>query len=228
MARSLGYTRVAHQKRDVALKIQSYVANGGFLFAMCSATDSLDISLAAQKIDIVDPLLDGTPISTKYNEKLEYSYTFGFEKFKVVTDPYVYEFSDIDIDPQKEGIISDKDYFTLFEFNAHIDPIPTLLTQNHVREVKGFLGQTTAFSLDKIKTRVIILGQTLGTNRVKYMYGSYQKGFFSFYGGHDPEDYQHLVGDPPTNLALHKNSAGYRLILNNIFLPAAKKKRRKT
>ena len=228
MARSLGYTRVADQKRDVALKIQSYVANGGFLFAMCSATDSLDISLAAQKIDIVDPLLDGTPISTKYNEKLEYSYTFGFEKFKVVTDPYVYEFSDIDINLQKEGIISDKDYFTLFEFNAHIDPIPTLLTQNHVREVKGFLGQTTAFSLDKIKTRVIILGQTLGTNRVKYMYGSYQKGFFSFYGGHDPEDYQHLVGDPPTNLALHKNSAGYRLILNNIFLPAAKKKKRKT
>lgn len=228
MARSLGYTKVAHQKRDVALKIQSYVANGGFLFAMCSATDSLDISLAAQKIDIVDPLLDGTPISAKYNEKLEYSYTFAFEKFKVVTDPYVYEFSDIDINPQTEGIVSDKDYFTLFEFNAHIDPIPTLLTQNHVREVKGFLGQTTAFSLDKIKTRVIILGQTLGTNRVKYIYGSYQKGFFSFYGGHDPEDYQHLVGDPPTNLALHKNSAGYRLILNNIFLPAAKKKKRKT
>ena len=228
MARKLGYARVADQKLDVAEKIQSYVARGGFLFAMCSATDTLDIALAARGVDIIDPMIDNTPISPGFNEKLSFNHTFAFENFKVVTDPYVYEFSDIDINPQKEGIIRDKDYFSLFEFNAHIDPIPSLLTQNHKRQVKGFLGQTTAFNIDRLKTRVLILGQSLGTNRVKYIYGSYQKGFFSFYAGHDPEDYQHLVGDPPTNLALHKNSPGYRLILNNIFLPAAKKKKRKT
>ena len=195
---------------------------------MCSATDTLDISVAAAGIDIVDPVLDATPITPRFNEKLNFDATFGFENFKIFPDPYVYEFSDIDVNPQKEGIIQQKDFFTLFEFNAHIDPIPSLLTQNHTREIRGFLGQTTAFNIDKIKPRVLILGQSLGTKRVKYIYGSYKKGFFSFYGGHDPEDYQHLVGDPPTNLALHKNSPGYRLILNNIFLPAAKKKKRKT
>ncbi len=228
MAKSLGYKRVADQKRDVARAIQKYVASGGFLFAMCSATDTLDISVAAAGIDIVDPVLDATPITPRFNEKLNFDATFGFENFKIFPDPYVYEFSDIDVNPQKEGIIQQKDFFTLFEFNAHIDPIPSLLTQNHTREIRGFLGQTTAFNIDKIKPRVLILGQSLGTKRVKYIYGSYKKGFFSFYGGHDPEDYQHLVGDPPTNLALHKNSPGYRLILNNIFLPAAKKKKRKT
>lgn len=228
LARSLGYNRVADQKRDVALKIQQYVARGGFLFAMCSATDTLDIALAAQHIDIIDPLIDHSPITPGFNEKLNYDYTFAFENFEIYTDPYVYEYSDIDINPVKENIVSSKDSFSLFEFNAHIDPVPSLLTQNHTRQIKGFLGQTTAFELSKIKPRVMILGQTLGTNRVKYIYGSYKKGFFSFYAGHDPEDYQHLVGDPPTNLSLHKNSAGYRLILNNIFLPAAKKQKRKT
>lgn len=228
MAKEMGYHRVADQKRDVALAIQDFVASGGFLFAMCSATDTIDISLAAKDIDIVDSLIDGTPITPNYNEKLDYSATFAFENFQIFPDPYVYEFSDIDINPQKEGIIREKDFFTLFEFNAHIDPIPTLLTQNHVRQIRGFLGQTTAFDLKKIKARTLILGQSLGTDRVKYIYGGYKKGFFSLYGGHDPEDYQHLVGDPPTNLALHKNSPGYRLILNNIFLPAAKKKKKKT
>jgi len=228
MAKEAGFNRVADEKKQIAITIQKYVADGGFLFAMCSATDTLDIALAAQEIDIISPEIDNTPITPNFNKKLNFNFTFAFKNFKVYPNPMVYEFSDIDINPRSEGIMSNKDFFTLFEFNAQIDPIPTLLTQNHVRQVKGFLGQTTAFQIDKIKSRVLILGQTLGTSRVKYIYGGYKKGFFSYYAGHDPEDYQHLVGDPPTNLALHKNSAGYRLILNNIFLPAAKKKKRKT
>ncbi|MDH5718625.1 MAG: asparagine synthetase B [Spirochaetia bacterium] len=228
MAKSMGYKRTADQKRDVALAIQKYVAEGGFLFAMCSATDTLDIALSAQHVDIVDTLIDQTPITPDFQNLLKYEYTFAFENYKVFPDPYLYEFSDIDINPQAEGILQNKKFFTLFDFNAHIDPIPSLLTQNHQREIADFLGQTTAFRLDKIKPRVLILAQSLGTSRVKYIYGGYKNGFFSFYAGHDPEDYQHLVGDPPTNLSLHKNSAGYRLILNNILLPAAKKKKKKT
>lgn len=228
LAKKLGYSRVPELKKDVALAIQKYVYEGGFLFAMCSATDTLDIALAAQNLDIVDMVLDHTPVTLDYQKKLEYDKTFAFYNFQVIVDPYVYEFSDIDINPQEEGIVQNKDFFSLFEFNAKTDPIPALLTQNHVRNIKGFLGQTTAFRLSKIKPRVLILGQTLGTDRVKYIYGSYGKGFFSFYGGHDPEDYQHLVGDPPTDLNLYKNSPGYRLILNNIFMPAAQKKKQKT
>ncbi|MDH5719057.1 MAG: asparagine synthetase B [Spirochaetia bacterium] len=227
-AASMGYKRVADQKKDVAISIQRFVAEGGFLFAMCSATDTLDIALAAQNVDIVDPLIDQTPVTPNFQDKLKYEFTFAFENFKVYSDPYLYEFSDIDINPQAEGILQNKDSFSLFEFNAHIDPIPSLLTQNHEKRIKGFLGQTTAFHIEKIKPRILILGQTLGTSRVKYIYGGYKNGFFSFYAGHDPEDYQHLVGDPPTNLNLHKDSAGYRLILNNILLPAAKKKKKKT
>ncbi len=228
LARRLGYQRVADQKKDIALAIQKFTADGGFLFAMCSATDSLDVALAAQNIDIVDPAIDHTPLTPDYQKKLEYDKTFAFTNFAVITDPNIYEFADIDINPQRDGLLQHKDFFTLFEFNARIDPIPTLLTQNHRREIKGFLGQTTAFRLDKLKPRVLILGQTLGTDRVKYIYGSFGKGFFTFYGGHDPEDYQHMVGDPPTDLSLHRNSPGYRLILNNIFMPAAKKQKLKT
>ncbi len=228
MALSLGISKVTKLKTKVAKKIQSYVVSGGFLFAMCSATDSIDIALSAQDIDIVDEKLDGTPVTPDFNKKLNFDHTFAFQNFEVYPDPYVYEFSDIDVNVEKENIIQDQDFFSLFEFNVHTDPIPALLTQNHRRRIKGFLGQTTAFHLDKIKPRVLILGETLGTNRVKYIYGSYKKGFFSFYAGHDPEDYKHLVGDPPVNLALRKNSPGYRLILNNIFLPAVKKKKRKT
>ena len=228
MAASMGYKRVADQKRDVVLAIQKFTADGGFLFAMCSATDTLDIALAAQNIDIIDPLIDQTPITPDFQKKLKFEYTFAFENFEIYSDPYLYEFSNIDINVQAEGVLQNKDSFTLFEFNAHIDPIPSLLTQNHEKQIKGFLGQTTAFNIDKIKPRVLILGQALGTSRVKYIYGGYKNGFFSFYAGHDPEDYQHLVGDPPTNLNLHKDSPGYRLILNNILLPAAKKKKKKT
>ncbi|MCS6983690.1 MAG: hypothetical protein NZM25_01010 [Leptospiraceae bacterium] len=228
LARKLGFSRVPELKKEVALAIQDYVSKGGFLFAMCSATDSLDIALAAQNIDIVDPLLDHTPVTDGYQKKLDFNKTLAFYEFQVITDPFIYEFSDIDINPQEEGIAQSKDFFTLFEFNAKTDPIPTLLTQNHVRQIRGFLGQTTAFRLSKIKPRVLILGQTLGSERVKYIYGSYGRGFFSFYGGHDPEDYQHLVGDPPTDLRLYKNSPGYRLILNNIFMPAAQPKKQKT
>ena len=228
MASDLGFSRVADLKKEVARNIQSFVANGGFLFAMCSSTDTIDIALAAQNIDIVDPSLDRSPVTPDFNSKLDFSRTFAFQNFEVFTDPFVYEYSNIDINPQSTGILENEDVFALFEFDAEIDPIPSLLTQNHVRVIKGFLGQTTAFVRDKIKPRITILGETPGTNRIKYIYGSYEKGFFSFYGGHDPEDYQHLVGDAPTNLDLHRNSPGYRLILNNIFLPAAQNKKLKT
>ena len=228
MAKKLGYREVKKLKLEIARTIQNYVADGGFLFAMCSATDTIDISLAAQKIDIVDALIDGTPITPRYNKLLNFNYTFAFQNFLVFTNPYEYEFSNIDIDLKVEQLKEETNFFSLFEFNAHLDPIPSLLTQNHQKEIRGFLGQTTAFRLDKIKARVLVLGQSLNSNRVKYLYGSYKKGFFSFYGGHDPEDYQHLVGDPPTNLALHRNSPGYRIILNNIFLPGVQKKKKKT
>lgn len=228
MARDLGFFRVADLKREVAMRIRDYVKNGGFIFAMCSATDSLDIALAANKIDIVSEAIDHTPVTPGFDKLLDYSQTFAFTGFQVYPDPTLYEFSDIDINPRANGIDRKQDFFSLFTFDAETDPIPSLLTQNHERRVRGFLGQTTAFNRDRIKPGVWILADTPGTSRVKYIYGSYGQGFFSFYAGHDPEDYQHLVGDPPTNLSEHRNSPGYRIILNNIFLPAAKQEERKT
>lgn len=227
-AREAGFERVADHKGAVSREIQRFVAAGGFLFAMCSATDTLDISLAARGVDIVAPEIDGTPIDPEYRSKLHFENTLAFTGFRLITDPRVYEFSDIDIDPRRENLIREKDYFTLFEYSAHQDPVPTMLTQNHRRVIAGFLGQTTAFRRERIKKRVLVLGESEGTQRVRYIHGKFGKGNFTFLGGHDPEDYIHQVGDPPTDLNLKKNSPGYRLILNNILFPAARHKEQKT
>ena len=228
MASKLGFNSVPKLKLAVAKMIQAFVAEGGFLFAMCAATDTLDIALAAEGLDIVAPELDGTPIDPDVQNRLDFSKTFCFQNFNLITDPYKYEFSDIDIDPVEEGIYNTQVPFTLFEFSAKEDPIPSMLNQNHVSEVNDFLGQTTAFRESVIKPSVTILASTPGTQRIKYIHTSFGKGTVTFLGGHDPEDYQHLVGDPPTDLGLHKNSPGYRLILNNILFPAARKQKRKT
>ncbi len=228
MARRLGYKSVQAEKCAVAKMIQSYVASGGFLFAMCAACDTIDIALAAEGIDIIPPEIDGTPYDPDAQQKLDFTKTFAFEDFKLIFDPYIYEFSNIDIDIMKEGLYYKPDTFTLFDFSAKEDPVPCMLVQNHKNVIKGFLGQTTAFNRKVIKDSVTILGETPETDRVKYIHGEFGKGTFTFLGGHDPEDYRHLVGDPPTDLSLHKNSPGYRLILNNVLFPAAHKKRRKT
>jgi hypothetical protein len=230
IAATLGFPNVPELKKAVARKIKEYVTQGGFLFAMCSATDALDIALSADGVDIVDSPYDGDPPQPDYQEKLDYSKTLAFQNFRLYTDPNRYEFSDIDIPPSFAPRIRDPetDYFSLFEFSAKYDPVPTMLTQNHVSVVKGFMGQTTMFNREKIKPSVIIMGEVEGTNEVRYIHGNSGKGTFTFYGGHDPEDYTHAVGDPPTQLELHKNSPGYRLILNNILFPAARKKKLKT
>lgn len=222
-----GFSKVSEMEKSVALKIKEYTAAGGFLFAMCSATDTYDIALSALDIDIVDRMYDGDAPDPQAQRKLNFSNTFAFTDFKLEMNPLVYEFSDIDITPNEIGP-EDNDYFTLFEFSAKYDPVPTMLTQNHVNVIKGFMGQTSMFRKELIKKSVYILGEREGTNQVKYIHGNFGRGFFTFYGGHDPEDYRHAVGDPPTELKLHKNSPGYRLILNNILFPAAKKKKQKT
>ena len=229
MARGLGFSKVSTQKGAVVEALAAYVRDGGFLFAMCSATDTFDIALSAWGLDIVDTVYDGDP-ATANHDALAFGRTFAFENFKLVTDPMEYEYSTIDVSPTTERGLKgpDADAFTLFEFSAKYDPVPTMLTQNHVPIVRGFLGQTTAFRRSQIKPEVTILGEVTGTERVKYIHGNVGSGTFTFYAGHDPEDYRHLVGDPPTQLALHKNSPGYRLILNNILFPAAKKQKRKT
>ncbi|MBU1075670.1 MAG: asparagine synthetase B [Spirochaetes bacterium] len=228
VARLLGYTSVPREKRAVAKMIQDYVSKGGFLFAMCSATDTLDIALASDELDIVPEEIDGTGITPNAQEKLDFNRTFAFTDFKLVFDPYVYEFSDIDINIMTEGLYNQPDTFSLFEFSAKIDPVPTMLVQSHKNVIKGFLGQTTAYNRKVIKEGITILAETPNTVRVKYIHGEFNKGTFTFLAGHDPEDYRHLVGDPPTDLSLHKNSAGFRLILNNILYPAAKKNPQKT
>ncbi len=226
-ARELGFKKVSDLKKAVAREIKKYIGAGGFMFAMCSATDTYDIALAAKNTDIADVMFDGDPPDPDCQEKLDYSECLAFTGFKLVMDPYVYEYSDIDMTPQFGGN-PDADYFTLFSFSAKYDPVPSMLTQDHVNVIRGFLGQTTAFRRSLIKKSVIILGMKEGTEEVKYLHGNYGRGTFTFLGGHDPEDYQHQVGDPPTDLRLHKNSPGYRLILNNVLFPAAKKKKLKT
>lgn len=227
MAQKLGYSKVSQMKLDVAKTIKEYVAGGGFLFAMCSATDSYDIALAADGVDIVASMMDGDGQDPDAQSKLDYSSTFAFKDFNLRMNPAEYEYSDIDV-----GATSidnpESDYFTLFEFSAKYDPVPTMLTQCHTGIVHGFLGQTTAFAIEKIKKSVTILAEREGTNEVRYIHGNFGRGTFTWYGGHDPEDYRHGIGDPPTDLDLHKNSPGYRLILNNILFPAAKKKKQKT
>ncbi len=226
-AKQLGYKKVSEEKKAVARAIKEYVGNGGFMFGMCSATDTFDIALAAENTDICDVMFDGDPPDPDCQEKLDFKKCWAFENFKLVMNPYEYEYSDIDMTPAFGGR-PDADYFTLFEFSAKYDPVPTMLTQDHVAVVNGFLGQTTAFRKPLIKKSVVILAEKKGTEEVKYLHGNYGRGTFTYLGGHDPEDYQHQVGDPPTDLSLHKNSPGYRLILNNVLFPAAKKKQQKT
>jgi hypothetical protein len=227
MAAALGFGKVWELKQAVAQRIQAYVAQGGFLFAMCSATDTYDIALAAAGVDIVDVPYDGDPPARGAQQRLDFSRALAFRSFRLITDPFVYEYSDIDATQQTaaRGPLST---FTLFEFSAKNDPVPSMLTQCHVPAVPEFLGQTTAFRRSLLKPGTVVLAETPGTEEVKYLHGNYGRGTFTFLGGHDPEDYQHAVGDPPTELSLHKSSPGYRLILNNVLFPAAEKKKQRT
>ncbi len=227
LAHKLGYQKVSELKRDVAKKIRDYVVGGGFMFAMCSATDSFDIALAADGVDICEPMFDGDPSEPGYQNKLDYSKTFAFTDFILEPNPMVYEFSNIDT-TRKRHIPKETDYFELNEFSAKWDPVPTMLTQNHTMMIKGFMGQTTAFDAKLIKPNVIILAENKLNGEARYIHGIKGKGMFTFYGGHDPEDYSHRIGDPKTELDLHPTSPGYRLILNNVLFPAAKKKHKKT
>lgn len=224
-----GFRKVSQMKLAVAKKIRDFVAGGGYLFAMCSATDSYDIALSAQNTDICEVPFDGDPMAPDAQQKLDFTQTFAFKDFQLVTNPYEYEFSSID-NTQAHGsrIPMNTDYFTLFTFSAKFDPVPTMLCQNHTTTIKGFMGQTTAFKKEVLKQNVLVMGEMKPANEARYIHGEFGKGTFTFYGGHDPEDYQHQVGDPPTDLSLHPTSPGYRLILNNVLFPAAKKKPRKT
>lgn len=223
-----GFEKVSELKLAVVHKIRDFAGSGGFLFAMCSATDTYDIALAAEGVDICAPMYDGDPADPKAQSKLDYSKTFAFKDFTLSTNPYEYEYSNIDMQYKERGLTETTDYFSLFSFSAKWDPVPTMLTQCHTQTVHGYMGQTTSYRKKLIKPEVVILGENQATDEAKYIHGVVGKGFFSFYGGHDPEDYQHFVGEEPTDLKLHPNSAGYRLILNNILFPAAKKKHRKT
>ena len=227
LATKLGYPKVSQEKGAVAKKIRDFVIGGGFMFAMCSATDSFDIALAADGLDICEAMFDGDASEGNYQSKINYNNSFAFKDFTLERRPEVYEFSDIDM-TSKRRIPMEKDYFTLMEFSAKWDPIPSMLCQNHTQLVKGFMGQTTAFDSELIKSNVLILGNCELNGEARYIHGQKGKGMFTFYGGHDPEDFQHQVGDPPTVLDLHSNSPGYRLILNNVLFPAARKKKLKT
>ena len=227
LAQELGYAKVSDAKLAVAQKIKDYVLGGGFMFAMCSATDSFDIALAAEQLDICESMFDGDGTTPNYQSQLDFSNTFAFKEFIIERDPNVYEFSSIDQTNVRQ-IKKEVDYFALMEYSAKWDPIPTMLNQNHTALVKGFMGQTTAYTRSQIKSNVLILGENKINNEARYIHGIKGKGFFTFYGGHDPEDYTHRVGDPKTELELHPTSPGYRLILNNVLFPAAKKKKQKT
>ncbi|RIH63957.1 asparagine synthetase B [Mariniphaga sediminis] len=227
MAEELGFLKVSEMKSFITREIDKYVVNGGFLFAMCAATDTYDIARAATGLDICESMFDGDPAIPNADEKLDFSKTFAFENFKLEKDPNVYEFSNIDATNTRH-IPRENDFFSLFEFSAKWDPIPTMLCQNHRNLIKGFMGQTTAFRKEVIKPNVLIMGENKPAREARYIHGEKGKGFWTFYGGHDPEDYRHLVGDPPTDLNLYPNSPGYRLILNNVLFPAAKKKKRET
>ncbi|WP_395064031.1 asparagine synthetase B [Flavobacterium sp.] len=227
LATKLGFTKVSEEKLAVSKKIRDFVIGGGFMFAMCSATDSFDIALAAEGVDICEPMFDGDQSESNYQSKIDYTKTFAFKDFILDRKPEHYEFSNIDL-TEKRNMPMEKDYFTLMEFSAKWDVIPSMLCQNHTQLVKGFMGQTTAFDRNLIKSNVLILATNELNDEARYIHGQKGKGFFTFYGGHDPEDYQHHVGDAPTILDLHPNSPGFRLILNNVLFPAAKKKKQKT
>jgi hypothetical protein len=226
LAKELGFSKVSKLKLAVVNKVRDYVIGGGFMFAMCSATDTYDIALAAADTDIAAEMYDGDGMEPNFNMKLRYDNTFAFRDFRLSTNPMEYRYSDID--DKRRSVPPASDYFTLFDFSAKWDPVPTMLTQNHTRTVKGFMGQTTAFKKELVKPNVIVLGENKPASEVRYIHGTVGQGQWTFYGGHDPEDYQHFVNDPETDLSLHPNSPGYRLILNNVLFPAAKKKERKT
>jgi hypothetical protein len=228
MAAKHGFATVRELKLAVAQKIRDFTLGGGFLFAMCSATDTYDISLAAESTDICGPMFDGTPIDPDCQAKLKYENCFAFKDFQLSLDPREYEHSSIDVNPQMRGVTEDNDIFTLFDYSAKADVIPTMLCQNHTRSIKAFMGQATAYKTQYIKSGVLIMGENAALKEAKYIHGEAGKGTWTFYGGHDPEDYQHMVGEPPTDLTLHPNSPGYRLILNNILFPSAKKNKMKT
>ncbi len=227
LASELGFNKVSMLKLAVAKRIKEFVSGGGFMFAMCSATDSFDICLAAEGHDICAEMYDGDGADPDAQSKLNYDATLAFKDFDLVKNPLEYEFSSID-HKHRPGVSPETDYFTLFEFSAKWDPVPTMLTQNHTTTVKGFMGQTTAYGKDLVKSDVLILGQNKAIDEARYIHGTYGFGTWTFYGGHDPEDYKHFVNDPETDLNLHPNSPGYRLILNNVLFPAAQKKKRKT
>lgn len=229
-ARQLGFKKVSQLKLTVAKNLKNFVVGGGFLFTMCSGTDSYDIALSAEGLDICESMFDGDPADKSAPSKLDFSKTFAFHDFTLYPDPYLYEYSNLDAtDLRNTGaVVQEDDFFTLFDFSAKWDVVPTMLTQCHTTTIKGFMGQTTDFRKAYVKPGILILGENKAIETVKYIHGEYGQGMWTFYGGHDPEDYQHLVGDPPTDLNLHPNSPGYRLILNNILFPAAKKKKRKT
>lgn len=229
LARKLGFSKVSQLKLSVAKKIRDFVAGGGYMFAMCSAPDSYDIALAADGIDICDVMFDGDPLDPNAQSKLNYENCFAFRDFTLVLSPYRYAKSDIDVtESRPRSINRNNDFFTLFDFSAKWDPVPAMLCQNHETTIKGFMGQTTAFNSRLIKSNVLIMGEFKEAGEARYIHGEYGNGTWTFYGGHDPEDYQHFVGDPPTDLDLFPNSPGYRLILNNVLFPAAKKQKRKT
>jgi hypothetical protein len=220
---------VQAHKGAVARTIREFVRGGGFLFAMCSATDTLDLALAAEDVDVVPPQIDETPVDPQAQAKLDYSKTLAFQDFQLITDPFVYEYTDIDIsDYARSEAQPEREDFVLVEYSAKFDPVESMLTQNHVNEIAGFFGQTTSYKKDVIKPYVRILGEMPGQERAKYIHGNLGKGFYTLLAGHDPEDFSHKVGDPPTDLSLHKQSPGYRLILNNILFPAARQKKRQT
>ena len=228
VARRYGFSKVSELKKAVAESIKGYVAQGGFLFAMCSGTDTFDIALAAKRTDIVSREYDGDGVDPRAQAKLDFNETLAFQNFELEMNPLVYEYSNIDTTPKAAIRGQPGDTFTLFDFSAKQDPVPSMLVQDHQATIKGFLGQTTGFEKSLLKPGVTVLAETPGQDDVKYIHGHFGKGTFTFYGGHDPEDYQHAVGDPPTDLSLHKNSPGYRLILNNVLFPAAEKKEKKT
>lgn len=227
MAQKLGFSKVSQMKLAVVKKIREFVAGGGYLFSMCSAPDSYDVALAADGVDICDVMFDHDPADPNAQSALEYDNCFAFRNFKLVTNPYVYEISSIDVSESRK-VSPMNDYFTLFDFSAKWDPVPTMLCQNHEQIIQGFRGQTTAFRSEYIKPEVIVMGETKSLGEARYIHGDFGKGTWTFYGGHDPEDYEHRIGDPPTDLSLHPGSPGYRLILNNVLFPAAKKKKQKT
>jgi len=228
MATKHGFTSTRELKLSVAKKIRDFCLGGGFLFAMCSATDTYDIALAAEETDICGPMFDGTPSDPDCQNRLKYENCFAFKDFLLEQNPYIYEHSDVDVDPRRRGVNEENDLFTLFDYSAKWDVIPSILCQNHTRTIKAFMGQTTAFHKEKIKSGVLVMGENAALSEAKYIHGESGKGTWTFFGGHDPEDYQHIVGEPPTDLNLHPNSPGYRLILNNILFPSAKKNKMKT